>query len=1329
MTATTKTWRNMQQMHRIFAVSGVVLLIATVWMLVADHRRQWKSIQRTGDKLQSRSDTWRQIEFRSQSHPARQLQAAVEQRRSSYIAWYGYLPLPGKKLLELPLLDAFNSPRKIETLWSEDLTVDYNLVQVPRYDRCTTCHQLMEKTVPGGRNQPAYPPEQSLEFVIAALAEGTPDDEEAASSSVERLSRIWGLHLAEDELLRPGDVLVQYVWPDSPAARASRRNPLVEGTATGRAIRESLLQPSAGSLEEVNPPRGLVMGDVLVTVNGQQVVSLAGVRQQLLAAADAGESLVLGVRRGVPNPYAAHPRLDLFVGSLSPHPMSPFGCTVCHAGQGSGTEFRWASHVPSDEAERHQWRKAYGWFDNPDWPYPMLPRRFAQSACLKCHHDVVDLQPTMRFPVPPAPKLVRGYELIRNYGCFGCHEIQGFRGLHRIGPDLRPEPNSASLALQLQNDPGFAKWDETSQAWVRELIQNPQLPEPRRRIEELLQADAAAASPVLTSDTRQRLTPLWKEQPQPGDLRPVGPSLRAVVAKLQPPFLYEWIRSPRSIRPTTRMPHSFGLWDHLDEQGRGGAQRFESLEILGMVTYLLGRSETFDYVTPDGAATGSTAAEKAARGKVVFQERGCLACHTHRDFPDAEAYRARDEIVQGPDLSDLAGKLAHENGRRWLYSWVKQPTRYHPRTLMPQTFLDPVEHADGAVTDPAADVVEYLLTNSQPAWQPDAQTLAALGPLDAVRQQVLHELTIENLRDTFSQGLAEQLATRGVPADLLRETAGAETELARPVAASDEAFIVSTDQKLRYVGRKSLARYGCAGCHDIPGLEDAKPIGPALSDWGRKDEHQLAFESIVPYLEGVGATGRPRLEEIPGFYLHQIRSGHRAGFAYQKIREPRGYDFRRTENKRYTERLRMPQFQFSEADREAIITFLLGLVANPPAERYVYQPNAEHRAWIDGRRVLDNYRCQTCHVLDAQQWRIAFPPGDFGPQPEVARYPFLDSRLPRELLAASASPDSGGLARTVVWGKPALDRDGFPLVLDEDGLPLDDEDSYDRAGLEYPLELWRPAAVDGQTYEVGVLPLNVGVKALENVRAADGGFLAKYLLPHVVRRERENNPAAKGSEAWGWLPPPLLNEGRKVQTGWLHDFLLNPTPIRPAAVMRMPRYNLSAEEAAALVRYFASVDGVDFPYESRLRRQADYLTAAQQRYEAALSGDPEASNNEVRTRLGDALRIVQDANFCVKCHRVGRFEPEIADRAKGPDLAQVYLRLRPEYLRDWIADPKTLLPYTGMPINIPYDPTRPDLGAISQELYHGNSLEQLEALVDLLMNFDQHVLRQTPISP
>ena len=137
--------------------------------------------------------------------------------------------------------------------------------------------------------------------------------------------------------------------------------------------------------------------------------------------------------------FAAHPQLDLFVGSNSKHPAEKFGCTSCHAGQGSGTSFIDASHNPNNSATRAAWTKDRHWEPNHMWDFPMLPMRFVESSCMKCHHEVTDLiSSDNRIE---APKLLRGYSLIKENGCFGCHEISGWKSGIRVGPDLRLEPN------------------------------------------------------------------------------------------------------------------------------------------------------------------------------------------------------------------------------------------------------------------------------------------------------------------------------------------------------------------------------------------------------------------------------------------------------------------------------------------------------------------------------------------------------------------------------------------------------------------------------------------------------------------------------------------------------------------------------------------------------------------------------------------------------------------------------------------------------------------------------------------------------------------------
>jgi hypothetical protein len=105
--------------------------------------------------------------------------------------------------------------------------------------------------------------------------------------------------------------------------------------------------------------------------------------------------------------------------------------------------------------------------------------------------------------------------------------------------------------------------------------------------------------------------------------------------------------------------------------------------------------------------------------------------------------------------------------------------------------------------------------------------------------------------------------------------------------------------------------------------------------------------------------------------------------------------------------------------------------------------------------------------------------------------------------------------------------------------------------------------------------------------------------------------------------------------------------------------------------------------------------------------------------LGDAFRIV--GAVCSQCHKVGDFVPEGLPIAWAPNLDKVHQRLRPTFLRDWIANPKMFLPYTNMPQNIPHR------SITNRNLYDGTSVEQLDATVDLLMNYDQYIRGAAPV--
>src|SRR5260370_29935419 len=73
----------------------------------------------------------------------------------------------------------------------------------------------------------------------------------------------------------------------------------------------------------------------------------------------------------------------------------------------------------------------------------------------------------------------------------------------------------------------------------------------------------------------------------------------------------------------------------------------------------------------------------------------------------------------------------------------------------------------------------------------------------------------------------------------------------------------------------------------------------------------------------------------------------------------------------------MPRVRVSETDIEAIATFVLGLVAEPPAEKYVYRPQGPAKARIEGEKLLAKYNCVGCHMVELPE--ITGVPEDLTP--------------------------------------------------------------------------------------------------------------------------------------------------------------------------------------------------------------------------------------------------------------------------------------------------------------------------------------------------------------
>ena len=129
-----------------------------------------------------------------------------------------------------------------------------------------------------------------------------------------------------------------------------------------------------------------------------------------------------------PQPYSTHPKLDFMVGPNSAHPLSEFGCTSCHAGRGRGTGFYTSAHSPNDKETAHRWKKELDWEPMHYWEIPMLPKRYTEAGCYKCHSG--------NMPLKEAETLSLGISVFEKAGCHACHQVDRWNDASKPGPSL-----------------------------------------------------------------------------------------------------------------------------------------------------------------------------------------------------------------------------------------------------------------------------------------------------------------------------------------------------------------------------------------------------------------------------------------------------------------------------------------------------------------------------------------------------------------------------------------------------------------------------------------------------------------------------------------------------------------------------------------------------------------------------------------------------------------------------------------------------------------------------------------------------------------------------
>lgn len=505
-----------------------------------------------------------------------------------------------------------------------------------------------------------------------------------------------------------------------------------------------------------------------------------------------------------PHPFRTHPKLDLYLGSTSSHPIEKVGCTVCHGGNGHSVSFVDTAHTPKDEHQAEEWKKKYRWHELEKWENKMLPSNHSQAACAKCHTSVVE--------IPQADKLNRGKNIAQTMGCFNCHKIKGYEDYWKVGPDLTHVETKVSAE------------------WVRKWLDNPQEFRPGTKMPQIFHlsntsspADieknkasivAIAAYLSKNSDARTVMTsPKMAGDKEQGEklvktlgclachtaagtnASHFGPELTGLGSKVSSEWLFDWLKDPKKHAPDTRMPNL----------------RLSDEEAAHITAYLMSlKNETFDskadivadphvideLMLTDLQATmrrseaeaelqKMSADEKLLRlGKKAISHQGCYTCHSIKGFDGVKPI--------GAELSNEGRKDIHQFDFGFIHM---EHTRHG---FISQKLRDP------RIYDQGKDKAYY----------------------DKLRMPKF-DLTEEQIDDltTFILSLTEEQ----IPLEMQRKLSVTELETEK--------------------GRLLVSKLNCTGCHTLDGkegvlrqiTEDPGQAPPALDGEGSKVQESWLY--------------------------------------------------------------------------------------------------------------------------------------------------------------------------------------------------------------------------------------------------------------------------------------------------------------------------------------------------------------------------------------------------------------------------------------------------------------------------------------------------------
>ncbi len=591
--------------------------------------------------------------------------------------------------------------------------------------------------------------------------------------------------------------------------------------------------------------------------------------------------------------FVSHPEPAL----LQIHDADKFGCSPCHQGNGRATT---------------SVEKAHGNYEH--WLWPLYPKENSQAGCQSCHSaDMVLASGDVQFKT-----INDGKDLFRQRGCMGCHRYEGY--------DKEPEDLN-SVSQQIKQ------------------IETQKIDNKKNAADLVKQADAAASNDeanalnlkavdlnVANSRLDGRLQQLdFQSHSLMQDQKKVGPNLKDVRLKLNKNWIPVWLKKPSDFRPTTKMPN-FRLTDH-------------QIQAISAYIWQTGFTDELPKHKPGNAA----------HGKELFEERGCLACHSIGEG---------DQLQGGTfaaNLTRVGEKVNYDYLVRWIHN-ARQRTR--PYCAYEKKDIGPEDYAKKGLP------YQFDLEHSK-------------CPNDG------HELQVQNMTVMPSLRLAPEDA-EDIATYLMTQ------KKQEPSSYADASFM--DDPALKAEGKKWVRHYGCGGCHEISGMEDEGRIGTELTYEGSKPIERLDFALFTEPAQRGGKDSEPikdkdDLARLPDGPATEPWYDHK-GFFEHKLAEPNVYDQGKVKGE--TEALRMPNLHLTKDQVLDLTTFLLGSQETSLPQSYQYKPGDARHDIQEGWWVIKKYNCMGCHQIIPGQKTILMG---------MKQYQDVQEQLPPKLLTEGARVD------------------------------------------------------------------------------------------------------------------------------------------------------------------------------------------------------------------------------------------------------------------------------------------------------------------------------------